>query len=152
MATKKKAPKKGKDKPKKTKPVGGTRKKGAGGGKPRSQQPRQQALIEDARIKPLDDCAASIADVRDNMNELRGEEKGYLSTARSLMHKYGKSVYKHAGVEIVLVPGDEKVRVRILKDDGNASSSGSDDAGGDAGAGEGVAGDRTGSDESAGGE
>lgn len=146
MAKKTKAPKKGKkDKPAQ-KPAGRTKKKGAGGGKPRSQQPRQQALIEDARIKPLDDCAASIADVRDNMNELRGEEKGYLATARSLMHKYGKSVYKHAGVEIVLVPGDEKVRVRILKDDGNASASGSDDAGtGD----DAVAGDRTGSDEAA---
>lgn len=64
------------------------------------------------------------------MNELRSEEKGYLQQARSLMHKYNKSVYKHAGVEIVLVPGDEKVRVRVLKDDGQASSTGQDDAGG----------------------
>lgn len=144
MAKKTKAPKKGKkDKPAK-KAAGRPKKKGAVAERPRSQRPRQQALIEDARIQPLDDCAASIADVRDNMNELRGEEKGYLSTARSLMHKYGKSVYKHAGVEIVLVPGDEKVRVRILKDDGNASASGQDDAAGDA-----VAGDRAGSDEAA---
>lgn len=146
MAKKTKAPKKSKkDKPAK-KTAGGTKRKGAGGDKPRSRQPRQQALIEDARIKPLDDCAASIADVRDNMNELRGEEKGYLSTARSLMHKYGKSVYKHAGVEIVLVPGDEKVRVRILKDDGNASASGQSDAP------DVVEGDRGGSDEPAAGE
>jgi len=107
--------------------------KGAGGAKaarkPRTRQPRQAALIEDARIGPLDKIASAIGDCRDNMNELRTEEKGHLQVARKLMHQYGKSVYKHAGVEIVLVPGDEKVRVRVLKDEGSSSSSGSDDAG-----------------------
>jgi hypothetical protein len=63
------------------------------------------------------------------MNDLRGEEKGYLGLARKLMHDYGKTIYKHDGVECALVPGDEKVRVKILKDSGEASSSGSDDAG-----------------------
>jgi hypothetical protein len=83
------------------------------------------------------------------MNNLRGEEKGFLATARSLMHKYGKTVYKHAGVEIVLVPGDEKVRVRILNDQGDASSSGADDNAAGAPREDAVSGDRGGSDEAA---
>jgi hypothetical protein len=91
--------------------------------------PKQGALIEDARIGPLDKIAGAIGDVRDNMNDLRAEERGHLQVAKKLMHQYGKSVYKHAGVQITLVPGDEKVQVRVLKDDGDASSSGSDDAG-----------------------
>lgn len=116
--------------------------------KARTRQPRQAALIEDARIGPLDKVAGAIGDVRDAMNELRAEEKGHMQLARKLMHQYRKSVYKHTGVEIVLVPGDEKVRVRVLKDDGSGSSSGQDDnqddsqevddAGGEAGNGEGA--------------
>lgn len=65
------------------------------------------------------------------MNELRAEEKGHLQLARKLMHKYGKTVYKHAGVQMALVPGDEKITVKVLRDNGEASSSGSDDAGGE---------------------
>lgn len=65
------------------------------------------------------------------MNELRAEEKGHLQVARKLMHKYGKSVYKHAGVQMALVPGDEKITVKVLRDNGDASSSGSDDAAGE---------------------
>lgn len=99
-----------------------------GGGRPRTRQPRQAALIEDARIGPLDKIAAAIGDVRDNMNDLRSEEKGHLQVAKKLMHQYGKSVYKHAGVQVTLVPGDEKVQVRTYKEDtGDASSSGADD-------------------------
>lgn len=101
--------------------------------KDRTRRPRQAALIEDARISAIDKVLDSIADCRDNINDLRGEEKGYLSVVRKLMHQHGKTIYKHAGVECALVPGDEKVRVRILKDSGDASSSGADDNGGDDG-------------------
>lgn len=121
-----------KAKTKKPKPASKNRHSAKRGGakstRARIKQPRQVALIEDARIGPLDKVADAIGEVRDNMNELRAEEKGHLQVAKKLMHQYGKQVYKHAGVQITLVPGDEKVQVRVLKDSGDASSSGADDA------------------------
>jgi len=87
-------------------------------GRPRA--PRQQALITEARIKPLDDVAATIGDLRDQMNALRTDEGEQLNIALKLMRKHERTTWKHAGVELVRVPGEEKLRVRTSKEKATA--------------------------------
>jgi len=64
------------------------------------------------RIKPLDDICASIAETRGQLNDLKGEEAGLEQTALALMRRHNKTAWRAAGVELVRVPGEEKLRVR----------------------------------------
>jgi hypothetical protein len=81
----------------------------------RGRPPKQQDLIEDRAIKPLEDIAESYADCRDRRMELTKEEKELKEHAVTLMHKFGKTIYRHNGVEIRLVPGEEDVKVKVRK-------------------------------------
>jgi hypothetical protein len=71
------------------------------------------------RVRALDEVAASIADCRNQRNLLNIEEKGLKQTALQLMQKHLKTVWKHAGVELVRVPGEERLAVRLVKGDGD---------------------------------
>lgn len=84
---------------------------------PIRRTPRSQPLpgMEDARIGALDDIAHSIADVREQKNKLANEEKQLLATALKLLREHKRTIWKHNGVELVLVPGEEKVRARLVK-------------------------------------
>lgn len=81
----------------------------------RVKQPRQAALIEDARIKQLDDIGAAYADIRDQRIALNQEEHSLKQTALDLMHRHGKVIYRHEAIEIVVQAGDESIRVKVLK-------------------------------------
>lgn len=54
------------------------------------------------------------------MNSARLEEAGLVVSALQQMVKRKLTVYKHARVELARVPGAEKLRVRVTKDDGDA--------------------------------
>jgi hypothetical protein len=54
-------------------------------------------------------------------------EKQYLVQALQLLRKHDKQVWKHGGVELVRVPGDEKVRVRLVNGEGAADEEEEDD-------------------------
>lgn len=86
--------------------------------------PRSQALPLPGglgkRIQALDDCAAALADIRDQMAELRADEAGQKRTALSLMRSHNKTAWRHAGVEMARVPGEEKLRVRKSKEQATA--------------------------------
>lgn len=47
--------------------------------------------------------------------ELTKREAEIKQTALKLMHKFDKTIYRHDGIEIRLVPGEEDVKVRIKK-------------------------------------
>lgn len=87
--------------------------------KPR-KTPKSQALpsMEQVRHTKIDNAAEHIAEYRADMNECRTQEQTWISTALREMQAAGVMTYKHAGVELVRVPGDEKLRVRSLKDGG----------------------------------
>jgi len=87
-----------------------------------ARRPRQVPLngMEDVRIRSLDDCAASIAEIRDQMNDLRGQEADQLRRALTLMRKHERETWRAAGVELVRVPGEEKLRVRTSKEQATA--------------------------------
>lgn len=78
-------------------------------------RPRALPGMEDARIKALDDIAHSIAEVRQQRNDLTTEEAGYKQTALKLMRIHKKTVWTFSGVELVRVPGDEHLTVRLSK-------------------------------------
>jgi hypothetical protein len=71
--------------------------------------------MEDRRIKPLDEVCAAIADCRGAMNDLRQEEADLERRALGLLHKHDKQTWRAAGVELALVPGEEKLRIRTSK-------------------------------------
>lgn len=50
------------------------------------------------------------------MAEDREDERGDLQGALVEMHNKNVSVYQHAGVELLRVPGEEKLRVRTTKE------------------------------------
>lgn len=72
--------------------------------------------MEQVRSVRLDRFCESIGEGREEMNRLRGEEKGDMQGALREMHDKSITAYRHAGVELVRVPGEEKLRVRTTKE------------------------------------
>lgn len=71
--------------------------------------------MEDRAIKALEDVAASYADVRDRRMALNLEEAELKVMALKLMHRYDKTIYRHAGIEIRVIDGEEDVKVKVKK-------------------------------------
>jgi phosphate starvation-inducible protein PhoH len=82
-----------------------------------TRRPKLQALpgLEDHAIKPLEDAAELYAEIRDQRMELTQREHELKINALKLMHQYKKTIYRHNGVEITLVHGEDDVRVRVKK-------------------------------------
>lgn len=87
--------------------------------------PRAQALPIPGgvgrRIQALDDCAAALGEIRDEMAELRAQEKDQMSTALKIMRERDRTTWRHAGIEMSRVAGEEKLRVRKSKEQATAS-------------------------------
>jgi hypothetical protein len=80
--------------------------------------------MEQVRNKRLDNICEGIADERAQKNRCDLEEKGLIQSALKAMQQANISVYKHGGVELARVPGSEKLRVRLTKDQGDAEVTG----------------------------
>lgn len=98
----------------------------------RTVSPRSQVLpgMEQVRNRSLDRICEHISDVRGDLNRLRGEDKDLQGQAVRVMSGDKVTAYRHAGVELVLVPGDAHLRVRTLKVQANtdvAPDEGTDD-------------------------
>lgn len=89
---------------------------------PKTRQPTLPAMAQ-VRDRTMDGYCEGIGDARALKNKAVQEEKGYIQGALNRMHKTGQTVYKHAGVEVVLVPGDDKLRVRLISDGGDGEKS-----------------------------
>jgi hypothetical protein len=87
----------------------------------RTGRPKSQALpgLEDHAIKPLEEAAEHYAEIRDQRMELTQREHELKIHALKLMRKYEKTIYRHNGVEITLVHGEDDVRVRVKKAGGD---------------------------------
>jgi hypothetical protein len=71
--------------------------------------------MEDHAIKPLEDVAEAYAEIRDQRMELTQREHELKINALKLMRKYDKTIYRHNGVEITVVTGEDDVKVRVKK-------------------------------------
>lgn len=76
--------------------------------------------MDQIRDRVLDNLCEAIGDTRATANAARQEEAGYLSSALKRMTGREASIYKHAGVELALVPGSDKLRVRLIDQQGDA--------------------------------
>jgi hypothetical protein len=106
--------------------------------KKKGKTPRSQVLpgMEQVRNRNLDRLCESIGEAREQLGVLRGEEKTDIGRALREMHDKDVVVYRHAGVELVRIPGEETIRVRTTKEKASdvTPSEGADeapDAGGD---------------------
>lgn len=90
---------------------------------PKPRQPRDQVLpgMEQVRHSSLDAACASIAECRDTANQARLDEVAQKQAALSYMQHNSVNAYKHAGIELLRVPGHEELRVRLIKDGGDAA-------------------------------
>ena len=86
------------------------------------KSPRSQPLpgMEQVRAVALDRLCEGIGECRDQINTARQEETGLIQSALQTMVKKNLTVYKHAGIELARVPGAEKLRVRVVKEQGDA--------------------------------
>lgn len=104
---------KGKTKPTRKAPAS-TRRKG----------PRSQTLpgMDQVRNRKLDNLCEAIGEERNRMNAAKQEEQASIQAALQVMQRDNVTVYKHAGVELARVPGAEKLRVRLVKEQGDADA------------------------------
>lgn len=79
--------------------------------------PRRQRLpeMEDAAIAELDKVAVEYATIRDDRIQLNAEEATLKQRALQAMKKHGRTLYRHAGIRIVLTPGEESIKVSVTK-------------------------------------
>lgn len=80
--------------------------------------------MEQARNTRLDNICEGIAQERGVMNAASMEEKSLINAGLQEMQDKKITVHKHAGVELVRVPGADKLRVRLTKDTGSAGVEG----------------------------
>jgi hypothetical protein len=73
--------------------------------------------MEQVRDRTLDNLCEAIGDCRDTLNTTRGEEKGLTASALQRMQARELSIYKHARVELAMIPGTAKLRVRVTKEE-----------------------------------
>lgn len=95
--------------------------------KDKPKKPKQERLLDDMpKVPALDKVCRRLADVREEKNDLALEEKGLVQDALRRMKDARVVTYKAHGVELVLVQGDEKLRVRLVDDDNGDSTDGGD--------------------------
>lgn len=103
--------------------------------KPRERKPSPRSValpgMEQPRHVELDNACESIGDYRDAVNAAVLGEKQDKAAALQYMSKKGIHGYKHAGIELLRVPGADTLRVHKTKQDGDAQTGGeANDAGG----------------------
>lgn len=90
----------------------------------RAASPRSQTLpgFDQVRSRALDNLCEAIGDVRATMSAAKLEEAGLLKSTLQAMQRADIALYRHARVELARVPGAEKVRVRVTKEEGDAGA------------------------------
>lgn len=79
---------------------------------------KQQQLpgTEDHRLEDLHSAAEAYVDVRDERMALTEKEVERRDEVRTLMLKHKKKVYHCDGVEIKIIDGEPKIKVKVRKE------------------------------------
>jgi hypothetical protein len=100
--------------------------------KPTPTKPRRRARqgvlpgTESVRSEKLDAICESIGDERDAMNKARTETQALIGAALDIMTKKNLTVYRHDKIELARIPGADKLRVRVTKEEGDADDTDND--------------------------
>lgn len=73
--------------------------------------------MEDRAIKPLEEVAEAYAGIRDERMDLTRREHELKANALRLMKKYDKTVYRHDGIEMLVISGEDDIKVRVRKEE-----------------------------------
>jgi hypothetical protein len=71
--------------------------------------------MEDPVVSALDEAAIAYAELRDQRMALLKQEVSLKQRTLALMKKYRKTIYRHDGIEIDIVPAEEMVHVKVRK-------------------------------------
>ncbi len=98
---------------------------------PRRRRARQAVLpgTESVRSEKLDAICENIGDERDRMNKARTETQALIGAALDIMTKKNLTVYRHDKIELARIPGADKLRVRVTKEEGDADDTDNEDLG-----------------------
>ena len=101
----------------------------------RAKGPRSTPLpgMGQVRSKKLDNLCEAIGEARGAMNAAKIEEQASIQAALQIMQKENRTAFRHASVELMRVPGAEKLRVRITKEQGDADDADLESGAGDEG-------------------
>jgi len=90
----------------------------------RQAGPRSQVLpgMRQVRDQKLDELCEAIGDDLQAINQAAESKAGDVAAALKRMQGRNLTSYLHAGVRLTRVPGSEKVNVRLVKDQGEASA------------------------------
>lgn len=97
--------------------------------KKRSARSQPLPGMEGVRNGKLDNLCEGIAEQRRVMNAAHLETQTDITAALQEMQRKKISVYKHGGIELARVPGAEKLRVRLTKEQGDADGDDLEDGG-----------------------
>lgn len=89
---------------------------------PKPPKNEQLELIKGVRYAELDRLCSQIGDNRDEVNDLKSQGKDIEQNALKAMRLRGVTGYNYRGVTLMIVEGDQKLRV-IKARDGQASQS-----------------------------
>lgn len=94
--------------------------------KPAARQPRNRSLpgMEHVRHTELDAICEGIGESLDTINTATTEKKGQLQSALTALRNRGIFVYKHAQVQVMRTPGDEKINAKRIKEEGDGGDLG----------------------------
>lgn len=81
----------------------------------RSAQSQVLPGLEQVRNGRLDRTCEALGDIRDTLNQSKAEESRMKQAAIQEMSAGHILTYKHAGIELVLVPGADNLRVHVIK-------------------------------------
>lgn len=90
----------------------------------RPASPRSAVLpgMEQVRDRVLDNICEGIADERITKNAAEEQETSLKAAALKRMQTRNTTIYKHGGVELMRVPGSDKLRVKLTGDDESDTS------------------------------
>lgn len=95
--------------------------------KPRAKKPKQQRLLDDMpKDRILDRLCETIAEAREQANELRTTEKAAMAQALARMQNENLTQYTAHGIELLRVEGQDKLRVRLVDSDAGGEDPGED--------------------------
>lgn len=94
--------------------------------RPVQRGPRSQALPGMATVIPqaLRNVCETLHEIREKKNALVLEEKAEIGRGMKLMRAAEREIVKWSGIELVFVKGDDKLRVRVIKDGGDGDDDG----------------------------
>jgi hypothetical protein len=83
--------------------------------------------MEQVRNVRLDNFCEALSEIRASQASLRADEQGNMQGALVEMHRTKMNTYRHAGVELLRVEGEEKLRVRVRAAEATTDGAGAEE-------------------------